>query len=206
MERRAPSVGPSSSWEHTRKPERHTAALVGRVLDVTTTLPQQGPPAPTTRVGSEAEILRSWLDFHRQTLRWKVGGLTPEQAATASVEPSGLSLLGLVRHLTDCERWWFRVVGAGEVRLGELFPREGEDLLEATPERAFDDLARFEEEVAAADAVLTGADLDSEVSRPSGSGTYSMRWVLIHMVEEYARHNGHADLIRERLDGATGDG
>jgi len=173
---------------------------------MTMTLPQPGPPTPTTRTGSEVEILRSWLDFHRQTLRWKVGGLTPELAATASVDPSGLSLLGLVRHLTDCERWWFRVVGAGQVTLDELFSREGEDLLEATPGGAIDDLARFEEEVAAADAVLDGADLDAEVSRPSGSGTYSLRWVLIHMVEEYARHNGHADLIRERIDGSTGDG
>lgn len=150
---------------------------------MTTTLPLADPPVPTTRVGSELTILRSWLDFHRQTLRWKVGGLTPQQAATASVDPSGLSLLGLVRHLTDCERWWFRVVGGGRSDLEELFPEEGEDLLHATAEGAFADLARFEEEVAAA----------------------SMRWVLVHMVEEYARHNGHADLLRERIDGATGD-
>jgi len=170
-----------------------------------TTLPQADPPAPTTRIGSEAEVLRSWLDFHRPTLRWKVGGLTPEQAATASVDPSGLSLMGLVRHLADCERYWFRVVGAGQVTLDELYPREGEDLLEATPEGALHDLAQFEEEVAAADAALDAADLDAQVSRPSGLAAYSLRWVLIHMVEEYARHNGHADLIRERIDGATGD-
>jgi len=170
-----------------------------------TTLPQPGPPIATTRIGSEAEILRSWLDFHRQTLRWKVGGLTPGQAATASVDPSGLSLLGLVRHLTDCERWWFRVVAGGQDTLDELFPREGEDLLEALPESAFEDLARFEEEVAAGNRVLDVSDLDAEVPRPGGSGAYSVRWVLIHMVEEYARHNGHADLIRERLDGAIGD-
>lgn len=172
---------------------------------MTTTLPLADPPVPTTRVGTELTILRSWLDFHRQTLRWKVGGLTPQQAATASVDPSGLSLLGLVRHLTDCERWWFRVVGGGRSDLEELFPEEGEDLLHATAEGAFADLARFEEEVAAADSVLEGTDLDAQVSRPGTSTTSSMRWVLVHMVEEYARHNGHADLLRERIDGATGD-
>ncbi|WP_295695105.1 DUF664 domain-containing protein, partial [Lapillicoccus sp.] len=73
----------------------------------------------------------------------------------------------------------------------------------------FDDLARFEEEVAAADAVLEGTDLDAQASRPgtstASSTASSMRWVLVHMVEEYARHNGHADLLRERIDGATGD-
>ena len=171
-----------------------------------TTLPLADPPVPTTRVGSELTILRSWLDFHRQTLRWKVGGLTPQRAATASVDPSGLSLLGLVRHLTDCERWWFRVVGGGRSDLEELFPEEGEDLLHASARSAFDDLSRFEEEIAAADAVLERADLDAQRSRPGTETTYSMRWVLVHMVEEYARHNGHADLLRERIDGATGDG
>lgn len=68
-----------------------------------------------------------------------------------------------------------------------------------------DDLARFEEEVAAADAVLERTDLDAQRSRPGTEKTYSMRWVLVHKLEEYARHNGHADLMRERIDGATGD-
>ena len=132
-----------------------------------TTLPLADPPVPTTRVGSQLTILRSWLDVHRQSLRWKVGGLTPQQAAAAaSVDPFGLSLLGLVRHLTDCERWWFR---GGRGDLEELFPEEGEDRLHATAESALDDLARFEEEVAAADVVLEGTDLDAQVCRPGTS-------------------------------------
>ncbi|WP_411282865.1 DUF664 domain-containing protein [Lapillicoccus sp.] len=170
-----------------------------------TTLPQADPPVPTTRAGSELTLLRSWLDFHGQTLRWKVGGLTPQQAATASVDPSGLSLLGPVRHLTDCERWWFRVVGGGRSDLEEIFPEEGEDLLHASAKDAFDDLARFEEEDAAADAVLERADLDAQAVPPRYGDDVLDALGARQKVEEHARHNGHADLMRKRIDGATGD-
>jgi uncharacterized damage-inducible protein DinB len=158
----------------------------------------------------EREMLTGWLDLHRAVLLWKCEGLTDEQLKRRSVPPSTLSLLGLVRHMAEVERGWFR-----EVLLGEDVPS-----LYSTPEDrdadfngvddadAAADLAAFEAECAAArEAVAAAPDLDvlsKKQSRYTGE-LFSLRWILTHMIEEYARHNGHADLIRETIDGATGD-
>jgi uncharacterized damage-inducible protein DinB len=165
-----------------------------------------------TRPGLQAgerEMLNGWLEHHRAILVWKCEGLTNEQLRQRSVPPSSLSLLGLIRHMTDVERGWFR-----RVLLGEDAP----DLYSTPqdPDGDFNDVdgadvaaafAAFEAECAAArEAVAAAPDLDvlsKERSQRTGE-QFSLRWIVTHMIEEYARHNGHADLLRERIDGTTG--
>lgn len=163
-------------------------------------------------VADERTMLEGWLDYHRDTLLHKCAGLTAEQLRTASVEPSGLTLLGLVRHMADVERWWFRIRAAGEDIPGLYDDQDDPDadlnaIADADPEQAF---ATYLAEVAAARQAAAALSLDQTFRRPRRDGTaetrtMSVRWVYMHMIEEYARHNGHADLIRERIDGATGD-
>ena len=156
--------------------------------------------------GDERAMLQGWLDWHRQTLLSKCAGLTAEQLKLASVEPSNLTLLGLVRHMTEVERAWFRERAAGQPDLPVLYSspenRDGEfdDVAGAD---AATDLTAFQEELKLADAAVAGLPLDHEFQ--GRRGPISLRWVYHHMIEEYARHNGHADLLRERIDGVTGD-
>ncbi|MEU7242282.1 DinB family protein [Streptomyces sparsogenes] len=161
--------------------------------------------APTT--GDERGILTGVLAAQRSTLELKCAGLEGE-LARRSVEPSTLSLLGLVRHLADVERRWFRRVLAGQ-DVPLIFSSDDE------PDRDFDgavsDPAAVAEawevwraEVAFAERFVAEAP-DLDLTGDDGwRGAVSLRWVLIHMIEEYARHNGHADLLRERIDGAIG--
>jgi uncharacterized damage-inducible protein DinB len=156
----------------------------------------------------EREMLTGWLEHHRGILLWKCEGLTDDQLRQRSVPPSTLSLLGLVRHMAQVERGWFR-----QVFLGEGVP----DLYDDRDDRDVDfngvddadvaaDFAAFGAECAAARQIVAAApDLDV-LSKESGrSGEqFSLRWILTHMIEEYARHNGHADLLRETIDGVTG--
>lgn len=162
----------------------------------------------TLKVAGERDALESWLHHHRDTLLTKCAGLTAEQLKTASVEPSNLTLLGLVRHMAEVERWWFRI-RFGAQDLPTLYcPPESpdgdfDDVAEADAEK---DFAVFREEVKLADAAAAGRDLDETFRyiRRGEEIEIDLRWVYIHMIEEYARHNGHADLIRERVDGVTG--
>ncbi|MFG1655644.1 DinB family protein [Micromonospora chersina] len=161
-------------------------------------------------VGDERTMLEGWLDYHRDTLLYKCAGLTAEQLRTASVEPSTLTLLGLVRHMAGVERWWFRIRAAGEDVPVLYDDDEDEDadlnaVADADPEETF---ATFRAEVEAARKTAAGLSLDHTFRRPRRDGSadeMNVRWVYVHMIEEYARHNGHADLIRERIDGVTGD-
>ncbi|MFI7578357.1 DinB family protein [Micromonospora sp. NPDC049497] len=161
-------------------------------------------------LGDERTMLEGWLNYHRDTLLHKCAGLTAEQLRTASVEPSGLNLLGLVRHMTVVERAWFRQRFAGE-DLPELHDWAADPDAEFTTVSTADpeaEFAAFRAEIAAADAAAAGHDLGEEFTlrrRDGSEHQVSLRWVYVHMIEEYARHNGHADLIRERIDGATGD-
>lgn len=161
----------------------------------------------TPTVGDERTVLMGVLRAQRTTLELKCAGLNAE-LATRAVPPSTLSLLGLVRHLADVERRWFRRVLAGEDapdRFSSDDDPDGDfDGAVADPVVVAEAWAAWRAEVTFADAfVEAAADLD--VSGEDGwRGTVSLRWVLIHMVEEYARHNGHADLLRERVDGAVG--
>ncbi|WP_246281723.1 DinB family protein [Fodinicola acaciae] len=163
------------------------------------------PRAGTRTTGDERAMLADFLRAQRQTLELKCAGLGAE-LATRSVAPSALSLLGLVRHLADVERRWFRQVLAGE-DAAPRFSSDDEpdgDFDGATPEVAAEAWAAWREEIAfAEDFVENAADLDV-TGVDSWRGKVSLRWVIVHLIEEYARHNGHADLLRERIDGATG--
>jgi uncharacterized damage-inducible protein DinB len=160
-------------------------------------------------VGDERTMLDGWLDYHRQTLLLKCAGLTAEQLKTPSVEPSNLTLLGLVRHMAEVEAWWFRHNFARE-RVDNLYYTEEQpdaDFEGVANADAEADLATFQREVKLARAAAEGRPLDETFQRQrrdGGSDTMNLRWVYVHMIEEYARHNGHADLIRERIDGVTG--
>jgi uncharacterized damage-inducible protein DinB len=160
-------------------------------------------------LGDERTMLEGWLDYHRQTLLLKCAGLGAEQLKTASVEPSGLTLLGLVRHMTEVERWWFRRQFAG-LELDDLYCTDASpdgDLDDIATANAEADFAIFHEEVERAREAALGRTLDETFipRRRAGDREMNLRWVYVHMIEEYARHNGHADLIRERIDGVTGD-
>ena len=156
----------------------------------------------------ERDQLEDWLDIHRQTLRRKCAGLRADQLKERAVPPSALTLLGLVRHMTDVERWWFRMHAAGE-KVELIFKDDHlTDDFDAVDEAdAAADLADFDREVALAKAAAADVDLDKVVASlwPGSDQRMSVRWIFLHMIEEYARHNGHADLLRERIDGATGD-
>ncbi|HWB65573.1 MAG TPA: DinB family protein [Mycobacteriales bacterium] len=156
---------------------------------------------------AERTALEGWLEYHRGTLLTKCAGLSGEQLATHSVEPSSLSLLGLVRHMTEVERSWFRRRFAGE-------PVEPMYYTEANPDADFDDLdaasaeadfAAYRAELDAVRQVASDRSLDETFVHPRTGSTLDLRWIYLHMIEEYARHNGHADLLRERIDGRTGD-
>ena len=160
------------------------------------------------RIAGERRALEAWLDFHRDTLLQKCAGLTAGQLKDRAVPPSRLSLLGLVRHMTEVERWWFRIHAANT---DMTFPYDPEDIgldFEALEDAdAAANLEAFRQEVERARAAVAGKHLDDVV--PSHGDhpdrTRDIRWIYLHMIEEYARHNGHADLIRERIDGVTGD-
>jgi hypothetical protein len=148
----------------------------------------------------ERAILQGFLDYGRKTLLVKCSGLTGEQLAQRSVPPSTLSLLGLVRHVTDVERNWFRRRFAGEP-VERLYGPAAFD--EVDPGRAEQDIARLISEWEAADRALAGLPLD-HLFVHDRFGPMSLRWAYNHMNSEYCRHNGHADLLRERIDGMTG--
>ncbi|MCA2215129.1 DinB family protein [Jidongwangia harbinensis] len=155
--------------------------------------------------GDERAMLEGWLDWHRQTLLTKAAGLTADQLKLASAEPSNLTLLGLIRHMADVERSWFRRRAAGH-QIGAIYSSDDnedgdfDDVAEADAEA---DYATFLAEVEAARKTAAELPLDHEFVSPRRR-RISLRWVYLHMIEEYARHNGHADLLRQRIDGTTG--
>ncbi|TDD93525.1 DinB family protein [Actinomadura rubrisoli] len=150
-------------------------------------------------------MLAGFLRFQRETLAMKCAGLTTEQLKRRAVPPSALSLLGLVRHMAEVERVWFRIRLSGEDVSYRWKQRPGDDLDfqtdTADPGEAFS--AWAEECARSRDIVRAAASLDI-TGRHRGEDV-SLRWILNHMIEEYARHNGHADLLRERIDGTTGE-
>jgi uncharacterized damage-inducible protein DinB len=159
------------------------------------------PGGPLT--GPERPLLQAFLDWHRATLLYKCAGLTGEQLAERVVPPSGLSLLGLVRHMTKVERTWFRQRFAGEPVDSPFGADKSADFERTDPARAAADYARLTEEFKLADAAVANASLDDEFTH--NGEVMSLRLIYLHMIEEYARHVGHADLLRERIDGATGE-
>jgi hypothetical protein len=149
----------------------------------------------------ERATLQEFLDFQRATLLLKCAGLTGEQLAERALPPSELSLLGLIRHLTNVERAWFRQRFADEPVEDVYGAQLAFD--ETDPTRAAADYARLTEEIKQADAAAANSPLDATFTHRGRALT--LRFVYVHMIEEYARHNGHADLLRERIDGSTGE-
>jgi uncharacterized damage-inducible protein DinB len=147
-------------------------------------------------------MLQAFLDWYRLTLLHKCAGLTGAQLAERSVPPSSLSLLGLVRHMTKVERAWFRQRFAGEPVTSPFGDEADADFDRLDPARAAADYARLTEEIKLADAAVANASLDDTFVHRGE--VMSLRLIYLHMIEEYARHMGHADLLRERIDGTTG--
>lgn len=163
--------------------------------------------ADPDKIAVERQALEQWLDYHRNTLLNKCAGLGSEQLRQRAVPPSNLSLLGLVRHLADVERGWLRQCAAREdvpdLYYAEANPHADFDDIETADAEA--DLDTYQREIVAARRAVAGMSLDDVVPFPWGGPDRDLRWIYLHMIEEYARHNGHADLIRECVDGRTGD-
>ncbi|WP_327674771.1 DinB family protein [Kitasatospora sp. NBC_00458] len=166
----------------------------------------QGERVAPPLTGGEREMLRAFLDFHRATLAMKCQGLTDEQLRSRSSPPSTLSLLGLVRHMAEVERTWFRrviaaepvpLVWSAEWDFQAAYDAEGADRAEA--------FAAWQEEVGHARRIEREAEsLDVAGYQPRWEAEVSLRLVMLHLIHEYARHNGHADFLREAIDGVVG--
>lgn len=157
--------------------------------------------------GDERPALDSFLDYHRQTLLWKCSGLTADQLRQRAVGTTNITLLGLLRHLAEVERSWFRRRFAAQ-DLSDIY------CTEESPDGDFDDIeaadaesdyATYLDEIEACRQAVAGRGLDESFWHPRRGIEMDLRWIYLHMIEEYARHNGHADLIREAIDGATGE-
>ncbi|SFN29031.1 Protein of unknown function [Actinomadura madurae] len=157
---------------------------------------RRGDTPPPRTGNDEAETLRGFLDYLRTSIAAKVEGAPEPQVRTAAV-PSGTNLLGLLNHLTFVERSMF---------LGDRVTNWQATFRAASTDSVADVVARYREAVERANDVLDGcADLGAPVPRPaSGKPAPSVRWALTHMIEETGRHAGHADILRELIDGATG--
>ncbi|SCK05385.1 Protein of unknown function [Streptomyces sp. AmelKG-D3] len=179
---------------------------------VTMSTPERAMPP---LVADERTTLESWLDFYRATLARKCAGLPEERLREASVEPSGMTLLGLVQHAAAVERNWFRRVLAQEDVPRLFAPADGggsggggggeghDGGFELAEDATYDGaVAVWEAEIRRGRENCAGRGLDE--TSPFMGGEVTLRWIYTHMIGEYARHCGHADLIRERIDGRTG--
>jgi uncharacterized damage-inducible protein DinB len=161
---------------------------------------------PLPLVGDEREILTAFLDWHRETLELKCSGISAERLSEMSVPPSALSLHGLLRHLAGVERWWFRIQFAGEdlplLYYSDDDPNQDFEDLDGDVDAA---LERWREECQRSrEIVARAASLDATGTKQATGEPISLRRILVGMIAEYARHNGHADLLRERIDGSKG--
>jgi hypothetical protein len=162
--------------------------------------------AERPRTAGERETLTAELDWQRRTFELKCAGVPPERLSDKDIPPSGLSLHGLVRHLAGVERWWFRVQFAGEdvplLYYSDDDPDQDFGSLDGDPGEA---LAAWRAECDRSREIVAGAaSLDQAGTVRRTGKPISLRRILVDMIAEYARHNGHADLLRERTDGATG--
>ena len=159
-----------------------------------------------SRTANEADALWPMLDYYRDTLVVKCAGLSDEQLSTRAVPPSNLSLLGILRHLAEVEVYWFGYVFAGldvtyaydPEMIGADFDNPAESPGEAVAEKFYECVARSNE-------LAKDKSLDSLSARTTEQGPINLRCIVVHLIEEYARHCGHADLLREVIDGATGE-
>ncbi|MFB9412643.1 DinB family protein [Dactylosporangium matsuzakiense] len=163
------------------------------------------PPFGGSLVASERTLLEGFLDWQRAVLVGKCTGLTGEQLAARGVPPSTISLLGLLRHVTDVEREWFqhRVQKLPVVYSYKRPDARDAAFDEADPDRAERDYDRLLAEWQASRAAVADMPLDFAFEDDL-RGPMSLRAVYLHLIQEYARHNGHADILREQIDGRTG--
>jgi len=157
-------------------------------------------------LGDEREILSSFLDWHRATFALKCAGVPAEPLSERTVPPSSLSLHGLVRHLAGVERWWFQIQFAGEdvpmLYYSDDDPNQDFDGLDGD---IAEDFRVWRAECERSREILAAASSLEQTGTKRRTGEpFSLRWLLVHLIAEYARHNGHADLLRERIDGAIG--
>ena len=159
-------------------------------------------------VGDDRTMLLPWLDYQRATLLWKCELLEGDALARRSVPPSPLSLLGIVRHMTYVEWSWFEHVFAA-TGTPPTFSTDDDvdvDWNDLNPARAMEDIERFQRQCDVSRRIVAGAEsMDQLAAHVHGGETMSLRWIMVHMIEEYARHNGHADFLRELIDGAVGE-
>ena len=159
-------------------------------------------------IATERAMLEAWLDYHRATLDRKCDGVAVSALRERAVPPSTMSLLGLVRHMAEVERNWFRRVFEGEEAPPRYYSDEDPDgdfdgVDDADAQEAF---TTWRAECEHGRSLTAAAGSLDQIGRRQRQGNdVSLRWILVHMIEEYARHNGHADLLRERIDGVTGD-
>jgi Protein of unknown function (DUF664) len=153
--------------------------------------------------GDERSLLAGWLDYYRATLLAKCAGLTGEQLVTRSCQPSPMSLIGLVRHMTEMERMYGHRLADWDTSL--LYctdENEDADFEAVTAAGAAEDLQTFRAHCATTREIMAAHELDETFGR---TNSYTLRWFYLYLIKEYARHLGHADLLRERIDGATGE-
>jgi uncharacterized damage-inducible protein DinB len=177
--------------------EREVASMVDDLVDPRRT-------EPNFLLG-DREMLETWLEFHRITLVMKCEGITDAQRKYRPVATSKLSLHGLVRHMAEVERGWFRRVLESNSEMTPIWfdPTNDDSDLEPIEDADWEaDLAIWHAECEASRVAAASRGLDE--TGQHREGPCSLRWIYNHMIEEYARHNGHADLIRELVDGSVG--
>ena len=158
-----------------------------------------------TTEATEREVLTTFIEFQRNALVRKCAGLSDAQLRARAIPSSGVSLIGLVRHLATVERWYFQSVIAGESP-GSIYDYDSDeafrDVDAATGDATF---AIWRAETDQSRRVTDAFDLEAVSAIPTEGLVVTLRWVLVHMIDEYARHLGHADMVREAIDGVTGE-
>jgi len=179
--------------DHTIPATAHSPRLTGARTD----------PAP---LADERQALTESLEYYRSTFALKCAGLEPGRLSERSIPPSTLTLHGLVRHLTGVERWWFRIQFAGEdvpnLYYSDDDPDQDFTALDGDVDEAF---SRWHAECERSREIVAVSPLDQTGTRISTGEPFTLRWLMLRMIGEYARHCGQADLIREGIDGATGE-
>lgn len=157
------------------------------------------------RHASESDNLWGWLDFYRDTARWKVSGISDPDGREAPLPPSTLTCVGIIKQVAEVERWWFRTTVLNEDLPMLYAPRDDpERSIEALPTDSLHHaLNTHAEEMAYIDKHVRPLPVTTKITHPQGTAT-ELRWVIEHVSHMYARYCGHLDLIRERLDGTVG--
>ncbi|MGH2694358.1 MAG: DinB family protein [Actinomycetota bacterium] len=159
------------------------------------------PRAGIPREAPELEMLAAFLDWLRESMVHKVEGLSEEDARRKLV-PSSTTPIGLLKHLAYVERWWFQHHFAG--RDVELGPEDDSDFVAERDETLDRIIGFYRSECNESRAVIAGASPEDH-AKSADRSDHTLRWIMVHMIEETARHAGHADILREQIDGSTGE-